>query len=585
MAFYLKYRSQTVNDLDITPVREALTRILKAKDIPHAFLFSGPKGTGKTSAARILAKAVNCENRAIENPKDHKSKKPKKASPSSSINPPSSSSPEPCNHCSHCTSITAGSHLDVLEIDAASHRGIDDIRDLRERINLAPADSRYRVYIIDEVHMLTTEAFNALLKTLEEPPAHAIFVLCTTEPQKLLGTIISRCTQIKFRKANQTEILRSLKRVITSENIEISDQALTIIAKQSEGSFRDALKLLEQLALSSEGKITPEFVEEQIGRLSQHQVSGLLTLFHKRDAGKILSWIENAASDGADLYLLARQALELLHQALLARYQISVEDDVKFLESWSPEDLNQLINTLSRVAQDTKTAIIPQLPLEIAAVEWCQPQPKFNPSVAQAPRLKPFTTPSVSAPPNPTFGDQGRSQSIPTTKPGSTEFTQPQSSLAKTPSKSKPPADLSFQSITDQWPQVLAMVKPKNHSVEGLLRATRPKALNGSDLTLEVFYEFHLNQLRAEAKRILVEQAIQEVFNTQLNLICQLGQRPSPPPKPKSNFQPPEFSQRPVSPSSPIQNQPGPSIKPSPLASPTEQEQDLASIAAEIFGA
>src|SRR3990167_6143081 len=184
MTFYLKYRPQTLVDLDSTPVRESLIKIVESKSIPHAFLFSGPKGTGKTSAARILAKIVNCEN------------------------PPAGG--EPCNICDQCISIAKGENLDVIELDAASHRGIDDIRALRDAVKLSPAKAKKKVYIIDEAHMLTTEASNALLKTLEEPPSHVVFILATTNPEKLIETIRSRAVNINFRKATPPELASSL---------------------------------------------------------------------------------------------------------------------------------------------------------------------------------------------------------------------------------------------------------------------------------------------------------------------------------------------------------------------------------------
>jgi DNA polymerase-3 subunit gamma/tau len=602
MAFYLKYRSQTVNDLDIRPVRQALTQILSAPQLPHAFLFSGPKGTGKTSAARILAKAVNCEKRIgeqktqkAENPK---SRKPKDAKNDVSGPRPSTHglrNPEPCNSCPHCLSITAGSNLDVIEMDAASHRGIDDIRDLRERINLAPTDSRYRVYIIDEVHMLTTEAFNALLKTLEEPPAHAIFILCTTEVHKLPDTIVSRCNQVKFRKANQSEVLRSLDRVVTGENLQVDRSALQLIAKAADGSFRDAHKFLEQLSLSGQS-ITTDIVQQQLGTLSSNRVIELLDLFHQRDIKGALNWIEARVSEGTDLTILLRLCLEQLHQGLLIHYGLPAEDDdAQGLASWPLSEIQQLTQTLSQAAQATPTAAISQLPLEIAAANWCQTSPgktpKEKPGVslgAPSPTPKPHTSSSKSHPdksPDPKASSPAASANLaknldPAAKdsgPPSPSDSVTTSALSST-NNSPPPSDLSFQVISDQWAQVLAAVKPKNHSVEGLLRATRPQSLDGSDLILEVFYEFHLNQLKLQAKRILVEQALQEVFNHHLNLIFRLGQRPKPAPRSRSTFSPPQYTQKPPASSSA-------SLKPSPLAPPDEQEQDLAAIAAEIFGA
>ena len=224
MTLYLKYRPRNLDELDLTDVGESLKKILSGDNIPHAFLFAGPKGTGKTSAARILAKIINCTGK----------------------NPP-------CDKCEECHSITKGTNLDVIEMDAASHRGIDDVRTLRDAVKLAPVNSKKKIYIIDEAHMLTTEASNALLKTLEEPPAHVIFILATTNPEKLIDTIKSRVTFIPFRKATEEEIKNSLRRVIAGEKIKIEDKVVEKIAKLANGAFRDAVKMLEQFTFEGEG--------------------------------------------------------------------------------------------------------------------------------------------------------------------------------------------------------------------------------------------------------------------------------------------------------------------------------------------
>jgi DNA polymerase-3 subunit gamma/tau len=222
MTLYLKYRPQTIDELDLESVRKRLKSLLfNNTDIPHAFLFAGPKGTGKTSAARILAKVINCENN-------------KKRS-------------EPCNKCSQCISISKGTNIDVVELDAASNRGIDDIRSLKESVALSPNSAKKKIYIIDEAHMLTLEAANAFLKTLEEPPPHVIFILATTDPQRLPQTILSRLTTIQFHKANAKEIARQLDRVINGEKLKIENGVIDLIISHSDGSFRDAVKLLESM--------------------------------------------------------------------------------------------------------------------------------------------------------------------------------------------------------------------------------------------------------------------------------------------------------------------------------------------------
>src|SRR3989344_9219205 len=236
MVFYRKYRPQTIEELDSREVREKLTSILLRPSSFHALLFTGPKGLGKTSAARIVAKAINCE-KINDYSKGQKLK----------------GALEPCNKCHQCTSITNGTNIDILEIDGASNRGIDEIRDLREKIKLSPAQALKKIYIIDEVHTLTTEAFNALLKTLEEPPPHVIFILCTTEPQKVPETIVSRCFHISFKLATQQELLSSFTRIAKKEKLDFEKEALSYIAEMSDGSFRDGVKILDELAKTSIG--------------------------------------------------------------------------------------------------------------------------------------------------------------------------------------------------------------------------------------------------------------------------------------------------------------------------------------------
>jgi len=261
MTFYLRYRPQTLADLDSADVRESLLKIFSAKSYPHAFLFSGPKGTGKTSAARIVAKILNCESAS------KKERGPKLI--------------EPCNKCAMCTSITNGSNIDVLELDAASHRGIDDIRILREAVKLSPAKAKFKVYIIDEAHMLTPEASNALLKTLEEPPGHVVFMLATTNPEKLIGTIRSRTTNINFKKAGKEEIIGRLTKIAKTEKIKADAEALKKIAERSGGSFRDAVKILEQL-VNENISIDSKNVDKYLSLISGEKIQEFVHLLEER---------------------------------------------------------------------------------------------------------------------------------------------------------------------------------------------------------------------------------------------------------------------------------------------------------------
>lgn len=344
MVLYRKYRPQTLEELDSDEVRKRLTQIFSSPYIPHAFLFTGTRGTGKTSAARIIAKILNCEKR-----KDRQT--------------------EPCNKCESCLSITAGKHLDIIEIDAASNRGIEEIRDLREKIKLAPVMGKYKVYIIDEVHMLTNEAFNALLKTLEEPPAHAYFILATTEADRIPETILSRCVKINFHKASISETVHCLRRVIKGEGLNFSDDILSQIASSSDGSFRDGTKLLEQII--SENAKTPEEIAKLLGR-DFVNCEKLVRLLSRRDPDKTLSLLLDLSKQAVNARFLVEDMLELFHKILIARYGLETENvDKNLLDLFKEKEILTLIKLFSRVYLELKNASNPYLPIEVAVVEWC----------------------------------------------------------------------------------------------------------------------------------------------------------------------------------------------------------------------
>jgi len=301
MAFYRKYRPQIIEEIDNAQVRERLLEFLRKnkQDLPHAFLFSGPKGTGKTTAARVVAKLFNCT-------------KPSKIH-------------GPCGECEQCISIAEGRNIDVLEMDAASNRGIEEIRELLGRINLAPAASGFKVYVIDEVHMLTTEAFNALLKTLEEPPMHAVFILATTDPQKVPPTIKSRCVHLNFSRAATPELLHALSRVVKSEKINITEEALLLIAQAADGSFRDAVKMLEQISFHK-GKITLEAARTTLALSEEKSLERFLNELAKREAQRGLTEIANLVKNGMDLRVFLTDCLYKLEEMLVAEISGKKED-------------------------------------------------------------------------------------------------------------------------------------------------------------------------------------------------------------------------------------------------------------------
>jgi len=497
-AFFLKYRSQKITELDSADVREGLLKILESGKVPHALLFAGPRGTGKTSAARIIAKVVNCERG------EKRGRKRQKLG-------------EPCNRCKACLQITAGTALDLLEIDAASTRGIDDIRNLREKVKLAPTQLKNKVYIIDEVHMLTTEAFNALLKTLEEPPAHTIFILCTTAPEKLPQTIVSRCTSFNFRKAKVGEVIRALDRVIKGEKLKVEKGVVEEIAKSVDGSFRDGQKILDQLA-GGRKKITLTESKKLLGRIESLSPGKLLSFLSKKELVNALLEVDRIVTVGGDLAVYTHQLLDQLRLGLLAKAGLTVISEPEETGDFSLPQIRFLIELFSRAAAQIKTNPIPQLPLELAIVEWCEEEKD-----AEVARRN-FDSASDSAR-NPASRDTGQARENRRPAPLTTEggFTGSQSEASQNLPGSPRPQRENLEEILAKWPEVLAGIRPLNHSVEALLRATKPAKIKGEVLTLEVFYRFHKERLEEERCRRIVEEVATQILGQPIKLKCVLG--------------------------------------------------------------
>ncbi len=362
LALYRKYRPKKLEDLigQETTV-QILKNAAKAGKIGHAYLFYGPRGTGKTSTARLIAKLLNCEKRlADENFRAFG---------------------EPCNECPHCHEIENGFSFDVVEIDAASNRGIDEIRNLKDQIQTAPAKGDYKVYIIDEVHMLTGPAFNALLKTLEEPPAHAVFVLATTEYEKLPLTITSRTQRFIFKKAPKTKIIEKLKAIVATEKIEITDEALELVAAIGEGSFRDSEALIDQLSSLGE-KISQATVEKLTGRTGLKNVSELSNLILKKNLEGSLNHLAQMNKDGTNLTQTSKDLIHYLRKILSLKTNPGLENffadeltqeeisDLKKLAAVAETDLLiRLIKSLIVAYTEIRYSPFPIVPLEVALIE------------------------------------------------------------------------------------------------------------------------------------------------------------------------------------------------------------------------
>ncbi|MCL5970521.1 MAG: DNA polymerase III subunit gamma/tau, partial [Patescibacteria group bacterium] len=483
MVFYRKYRPQTIAELDSEEIRAKLYSVFSdLSNTPHAFLFTGPKGLGKTSTARIVAKVVNCERRNVilSKAKDLKNRKDSSAKPQNDIQ----ERIEPCNKCDQCVSITKGTNLDILEIDGASNRGIDEIRELREKIKLASISANKKVYIIDEVHMLTTEAFNALLKTLEEPPSHVMFILCTTEPHKVPATIVSRCFHIPFKLATKEELLNSFRRIAKEEKLDIDEDALEYIAGMSDGSFRDGVKVLDEVVSIAKSlknkKITKELIEEKYKVSSiKYKVSEMIKLLEKKDTKTSIKLISELIKQGVDMKFFIEKLVGELHSMLLIK--VGVNSSAAGSSSLSVAELKVLIELFTKAYGELKYAVLPQLPLEIAVIEWGERSNNAISSVADSSSLASELTGEAGS--NMHLSRSSKSAS-------SQEITKihvPNSSSHQNNSFASGQSGIAGndQNKLNIWNKLIDQVKHENHSLAGVLRGCSLKSFDGKNLEIE----------------------------------------------------------------------------------------------------
>lgn len=359
LTIYRKYRPQTFSEvIGQTHIKKILENEIKMGRISHAYLFSGPRGVGKTTLGRIFAKAINCEKRK-EN------------------------SSEPCNECFSCQEIMAGKSLDLIEIDAASNRGINEIKELRDGVRFTPSYGKYKIFIIDEAHQITQDAFNALLKTLEEPPPHAIFILVTTEAHKIPVTIASRCQKFNFSKVSLSEIFERLKKIAKQEGVKIEERVLKNIARLSQGFVRDAESMLGQVLSLNDKEITLEEAEIILPRLESEKINEMIKYLFKKDTQKSIELINKLTEEGIDLKQFNLDLIESLRKILLVkigakieRYSFSldekIEDEILSLaKEFKTEELIKIIEEFIRVKTLLEYTEIPQLPFELAIVKIC----------------------------------------------------------------------------------------------------------------------------------------------------------------------------------------------------------------------
>ncbi len=527
-SLYRKWRSQTFDDLvGQEPIIRTLKNALRSGNIAHAYLFTGPRGTGKTSTARLLAKTINCSN-----PRDG----------------------EPCNACQQCREITAGNSFNVIEIDAASNRGIDSIRDLREKVMMPPSTGKYKVYVLDEAHMLTPEAFNALLKTLEEPPPYAIFVMATTDVHKMLPTVLSRCQRFDFKRISTRHIVERLQFVAGQEHVKLERTAAELIARTASGGMRDALSLLDQAIAYSGEEISLEQVQAMLGVADPRAISRLITHIAELDSSAVLHLINGLSEAGADLRQVNAQVVEYWRALMLARAGadaaaiLDLTDDemreVKQLsELFTLEELTECARIFAQNELVQKSQGTPQLGLELASLECIEVHRRAQPGqlpigagaasaqpiqprpvVSQTPAQAELPT-RLSQPLQAQRQSSAKNTEVGTRSPGSTA--QEKDKIKTLPAHQVAPSSvqsdggqpsLTVQQVADAWENVIKRARQKTSgALLSMLRLCKVIGVQGTAqqpiVVIQSEKEGHFNYLKANDRYKILEWALSIEFH------------------------------------------------------------------------